>query len=179
MADGARLDAVSRRLRRATCTPSSSASSAIYIQACGGHTDMPCARGARHSTLNINSIHGVRRRCRDILPVVADSCRMVIDRRLLIEESIDAAKGSTRASGAARRDRAGFRYSIEIFRVRRRWRIATPVARSTPRPFAGDRPHARVRLLAGDLRPEAHRRVGKLRDCIATAGDSRSRSSAG
>ncbi len=52
-------------------------------------TEMPVApEGARASTLNINSLHGGLSEEFDGLPspCVPDSCRMVIDRRYLIEE---------------------------------------------------------------------------------------------
>ena len=58
-------------------------------------TDMPVVPdGARQSTLNINSIHGGENEQEDDYtglpaPCVPDSCRMVIDRRFLIEEDID------------------------------------------------------------------------------------------
>jgi succinyl-diaminopimelate desuccinylase len=47
--------------------------------------------GARQSTMNINSMHGGQMEGHDGLPTpcVADSCRMIIDRRFLIEESLD------------------------------------------------------------------------------------------
>ena len=53
-------------------------------------TVMPCVPdGARVSTLNINSIHGGQPEPGDSLPapVVADWCRLVLDRRYLIEET--------------------------------------------------------------------------------------------
>ncbi|WP_173931532.1 acetylornithine deacetylase/succinyl-diaminopimelate desuccinylase family protein [Chelativorans sp. Marseille-P2723] len=59
-------------------------------------TDMPVVpEGARRSTLNINSIHGGQ--TEDYFPAlpsptVADSCRLVIDRRFLIEEKIEEVK---------------------------------------------------------------------------------------
>ncbi len=55
-------------------------------------TDMPVVpEGAKQSTLNINSIHGGAEELPDLsrqlpAPNVPDSCRMVIDRRYLIEE---------------------------------------------------------------------------------------------
>lgn len=53
-------------------------------------TRMPCVpAGARQATLNLNSIHGGLAESGDDAlpaPVVADSCRVVIDRRWLIEE---------------------------------------------------------------------------------------------
>src|SRR5690606_21317716 len=56
-------------------------------------TAMPVVpAGARASTLNINSIHGGQvEPDGDGLPspVVPDSCRMILDRRFLIEEHVD------------------------------------------------------------------------------------------
>src|SRR5579872_6473370 len=51
-------------------------------------TDMPVVpSGARQSTLNINSIHGGQAETNGFpAPCVPDSCRTIIDRRLLIEE---------------------------------------------------------------------------------------------
>src|SRR5258708_12334074 len=70
----------------------------LYPKLAARHTDMPVVpSGARHSTLNINSIHGGQAEIPGYpAPVVPDSCRMVIDPRLLIEESIDAPKGEGR-----------------------------------------------------------------------------------
>lgn len=61
-------------------------------------TEMPVVpEGAKQSTLNINSLHGGQ----DELPAdftgwpsacVPDSCRMIIDRRFLLEENIDDVK---------------------------------------------------------------------------------------
>ncbi|MEM8690945.1 MAG: acetylornithine deacetylase/succinyl-diaminopimelate desuccinylase family protein [Pseudomonadota bacterium] len=62
------------------------------------HTDMPVVPdGARQSTMNINSIHGGQpEQGKDYtgLPAhcVPDSCCIVIDRRLLIEESLDGVR---------------------------------------------------------------------------------------
>ncbi|WP_121630161.1 acetylornithine deacetylase/succinyl-diaminopimelate desuccinylase family protein [Tropicibacter alexandrii] len=57
-------------------------------------TDMPVTpEGARHATLNINSVHGGESEETGYTglpaPCVPDSCRMVIDRRILIEERYD------------------------------------------------------------------------------------------
>jgi succinyl-diaminopimelate desuccinylase len=137
------------------------------------HTDMPVVPpGARHSTLNINSIHGGQAETPGYpAPVVPDSCRMVIDRRLLIEESIDAAKGEVRELlDQLVKDRAGFRYSIrDIFEV-----LPTmadrggPVARSTAaaiRRVIGRDPEF---ICSPGTYDQKHiDRVGKLRDCIA------------
>jgi succinyl-diaminopimelate desuccinylase len=59
-------------------------------------TEMPVVpAGARNSTMNINSIHGGLTEDYEGLPVhcVPDSCRIVIDRRYLIEEQLDDVKG--------------------------------------------------------------------------------------
>ena len=59
-------------------------------------TRMPCVPdGARAATLNLNSIHGGLAETDDEglpAPVVADSCRLVLDRRWLVEEDQDAVR---------------------------------------------------------------------------------------
>lgn len=62
----------------------------------GRTTRMPVVpEGARHSTLNINSIHGGQSEGFDGLPspCVADSCRIILDRRFLIEEPFERVRG--------------------------------------------------------------------------------------
>ena len=82
-------------------------------------TDMPVVpKGARHSTMNINSIHGGAAELDDYkteLPsaCVPDSCRMVIDRRYLLEEDpadVEREIVSLLERVKARRDR--FAYEI-------------------------------------------------------------------
>jgi succinyl-diaminopimelate desuccinylase len=79
-------------------------------------TAMPVVpRGARQSTLNINAIHGGQAEGHDGLPspVVADSCRVTIDRRFLIEEDLEQVKGELVAIlDQLQRDRPGFDYRI-------------------------------------------------------------------
>ena len=68
----------------------------LYPLLASKHTDMPVVPpGARQSTMNINAIHGGLPEGFDGLPspLVPDSCRMVIDRRFLIEEALDEVKG--------------------------------------------------------------------------------------
>jgi succinyl-diaminopimelate desuccinylase len=87
----------------------------------GRSTRMPCVPpGARAATLNLNSIHGGQpepHRGRPA-PVVADRCRLVLDRRYLIEEEAGAVAGEIialleRVKGARR----GLDYSMrEIMR---------------------------------------------------------------
>ena len=83
------------------------------------HTDMPVVPdGARQSTMNINSIHGGQKEQDDDftgLPAhcVPDSCRIVIDRRFLVEEPIDQVRGEVTALLEGLRDtRADFEYEL-------------------------------------------------------------------
>ncbi|WP_163273053.1 acetylornithine deacetylase/succinyl-diaminopimelate desuccinylase family protein [Chelativorans alearense] len=80
-------------------------------------THMPVVpEGARRSTMNINSIHGGQ--TEDFFPGlpspnVADSCRLVIDRRFLIEEDIGQVKGEVVAIlERLKRERPRFDYKI-------------------------------------------------------------------
>ncbi|WP_299505943.1 acetylornithine deacetylase/succinyl-diaminopimelate desuccinylase family protein [uncultured Roseobacter sp.] len=67
------------------------------------HTEMPVVpEGARHSTMNINSIHGGQPEQDDDftgLPAhcVPDACRIVIDRRFLMEEPLDQVRDEVTA----------------------------------------------------------------------------------
>ena len=137
-------------------------------------TAMPIVpAGARQSTLNINAIHGGQAEGHDGLPspVVADRCRMTIDRRFLIEEDLGEVKAELfEILDQLRRDRPGFAYRIrELMEV-----LPTQTARDAPV----------VRAVAGAIeqvtgrRPEfvcspgtydqkhVHRIAG-LEDCIA------------
>ena len=70
---------------------------------------------ARRSTLNINGVHGGQPEDRDgyPAPVVAHSCRTVLDRRFLVEESLEAVKAEIVALlDDLRRTRKGFDYVI-------------------------------------------------------------------
>ncbi len=74
----------------------------LYPAMAARTTDMPVVpEGARSSTMNINSIHGGQPEQADDytgLPAhcVPDSCRIVIDRRFLAEENIDAVRGEVK-----------------------------------------------------------------------------------
>ncbi|MEL7344248.1 MAG: acetylornithine deacetylase/succinyl-diaminopimelate desuccinylase family protein, partial [Pseudomonadota bacterium] len=85
----------------------------------GRVTEMPVVpEGARHATMNINSIHGGEAEMPEGFdgfpaPNVPDRCRIVIDRRFIVEEDIDDVKGEIatlleRVKGA----RPGFDYEI-------------------------------------------------------------------
>ncbi len=108
----------------------------LFPKLAARRTEMPVVPpGARHSTLNINSIHGGAAEASGYpAPCVADSCRMVIDRRVLIEETMDGVKAEVRELlEALQRERAGFAYRIrDIFEVRPTMADRNgPVARGT------------------------------------------------
>lgn len=91
----------------------------LYPAMASRHTDMPVVPdGARHSTMNINSIHGGQpdQPVDDTsLPAhcVPDSCRIVIDRRFLIEESLEDVRTEvTELLEALKATRPDFRYTL-------------------------------------------------------------------
>jgi succinyl-diaminopimelate desuccinylase len=147
----------------------------LYPRLAARETDMPVVpSGARHSTININSIHGGLAELEGgalPAPCVPDSCRMVIDRRWLIEEDLDGVKGEIKAllDGLAR-ERAGFSYTLrDIFDVKPTLANRNgPVARATAaavRRVLGRDPEF---ICSPGTYDQKHiDRVGKLRDCIA------------
>ena len=85
-------------------------------------TDMPVVpEGARQSTLNINSIHGGQSEEFEGLPapLVPDSCRLIIDRRFLIEEDPGDVKDEVRQIlERLKGERARFDYELrDLFEV--------------------------------------------------------------
>jgi succinyl-diaminopimelate desuccinylase len=128
--------------------------------------------GARHSTLNINSIHGGQQEASGYpAPCVPDSCRMVIDRRLLIEESMDGAKAEVlELLEQLAKERAGFAYGVrDIFEVLPTMADRNgPVARSTAaaiRRVLGREPE--FVCSPGTYDQKHIDRIGKLHECIA------------
>jgi succinyl-diaminopimelate desuccinylase len=145
----------------------------LYPKLAQRRTDMPVVpSGARHSTLNINSIHGGAAESSGYpAPCVPDSCRMVIDRRLLIEEDMDQVKGEVRQLlqqlAAERQD---FRYSLrDIFEVLPTMTDRNgPVARLTAAAIRRVLGHEPEFICSPGTYDQKHiDRVGKLRDCIA------------
>jgi succinyl-diaminopimelate desuccinylase len=131
--------------------------------------------GARTPTLNINSVHGGQL---DVdpagglpAPLVADACRLVFDRRLLIEEDLGEVKAKMRAllDGLVQ-SRPGFRYSMrDLLEVR-------PSMTEPERPVVQATAAAVRRVLGRDAAlicspgtyDQKHiDRIGHLRDCIA------------
>ncbi len=88
----------------------------LYPAMAARHTSMPVVpEGAKQSTLNINSIHGGQSEITEGLPApcVADSCRMIIDRRFLVEEDLDEVKREIDdILSDLEKLRDGFRYEV-------------------------------------------------------------------
>jgi succinyl-diaminopimelate desuccinylase len=147
----------------------------LYPALAARETDMPVVpSGARHATMNINSIHGGLEELRGgalPAPCVPDTCRIVIDRRWLIEEDLDGVKGEVKALlDQLAKERPGFTYSLrDIFDVKPTLADRNgPVARSTAaavRRIIGRDPEF---ICSPGTYDQKHiDRVGKLRDCIA------------
>lgn len=140
-------------------------------------TDMPVVpKGARQSTLNINSMHGGQdEQDEDYTglpsPVVPDSCRMVIDRRFLIEEDITDVEAEVRAvldSVAAKRE--NFRYDMrEMHRVLPTMTEKTaPVVKTVARAINGVMGKQPEYVVSPGTYDQKHiDRIGKLKNCIA------------
>ncbi len=137
-------------------------------------TAMPVVpEGARQSTLNINSLHGGQQEGHDGLPspLVADSCRMIIDRRFLIEESIGEVKAEvSKLLEDLTSDRTGFRYAMrDLFEV-----LPTMTDRNAPvaRSVAGAIETVLGKVPDYVISPGTYDqkhidRIGRLHNCIA------------
>jgi succinyl-diaminopimelate desuccinylase len=145
----------------------------LYPKLAARRTDMPVVpSGARHSTMNINSIHGGQAETSGFpAPCVPDSCRMVIDRRLLIEENMDSVKGEVRALlEQLVAEREGFGYELrDIFEVQPTMADRNgPVARSTAAAIKRVMGREAEFVCSPGTYDQKHiDRIGKLRDCIA------------
>ena len=140
-------------------------------------TEMPVVpEGARQSTLNINSIHGGEPEQEEDYsgmpsPCVPDRCRMVIDRRFLIEEDIEEVQAEIRAVLERVRDgRPGFDYEIkELFRVlptmtEREAPVVTSVAGAVNEVFGREATYV---VSPGTYDQKHIDRIGRLKNCIA------------
>jgi succinyl-diaminopimelate desuccinylase len=129
--------------------------------------------GARASTLNINGIHGGEAEGFDGLPapLVADTCRLVLDRRFLIEEKLAEVKAEVRDvldRLVATRER--FRYQLtDLFEVvpsmtDRDDPVAVTVARSIEAVLGRA---AQFVVSPGTYDQKHIDRIGRLPSCIA------------
>ncbi len=132
--------------------------------------------GARHATLNVNSIHGGQDENETDetglpSPVVPDSCRMVLDRRFLAEEDVDEVVAEiARLVARVAERRPGLRYDIrELHRVLptmtdRDAPIVTAVARAIAATIGRDPTYV---ASPGTYDQKHIDRIGRLRNCIA------------
>jgi succinyl-diaminopimelate desuccinylase len=129
--------------------------------------------GARASTLNINSIHGGQIEPDQGLPspCVPDSCRLVLDRRFLLEERLAEVKAEvTSILDRLAAERGGFRYRIrELMEV-------LPVLTEPTAPVPQAVAAAIGRVLGREAQfvcspgtyDQKHiARIGHLQDCVA------------
>lgn len=141
------------------------------------HTAMPVIpEGARQSTLNINSIHGGEAEQEPgytglPAPVVPDRCRIVIDRRFLIEEQIDEVKAEiTALMERVKARRESFTYEIrDLFEVQPSMTEKdAPIVRSTAAAIeAVLGREARYVVSPGTYDQKHIDRIGRLKNCIA------------
>lgn len=140
-------------------------------------TDMPVVPdGAKQSTLNINSIHGGEPEQDPSytglpVPCVPDRCRIIIDRRFLIEEDVEQVKSEvTRMLEKIKTERPKFEYEIrDIFEVQpsmtpQEAPVVQTVARAIQQ-VMGKRPEYVVS--PGTYDQKHIDRIGKLKNCIA------------
>ena len=146
----------------------------LYPAMAARFTQMPVVpEGAKQSTLNINSIHGGQEEGNAGLPApcVPDSCRMIIDRRFLVEEDLGDVKSEV--TGILREletSREGFRYEIrDMLEV-----IPSMTKRDAPVVVATTEAIEEVLGKTPDLvcSPGTYDqkhidRIGNLQDCIA------------
>jgi len=137
-------------------------------------TRMPVVpEGARRSTMNINAIHGGQTDDFSGLPSpnVPDSCRMVIDRRFLLEESIDDVKTEiVTILDRLKGDRVKFDYAIrDIMEVlplmtERDAPVASAIAEGIREVFGREPEYV---ISPGTYDQKHVSRIGHLHDCIA------------
>ncbi|MGA0541438.1 acetylornithine deacetylase/succinyl-diaminopimelate desuccinylase family protein [Neotabrizicola sp. VNH66] len=147
----------------------------LYPLLQGRITAMPVVPdGARQATLNLNSLHGGQPEPEGgalPAPVVADSCRVVLDRRFLAEESLPEVKAEvTRLLDRLVETRPGFRYTLrDLFEVH-------PTMTAPDAPVVTSTAAAIERVLAttpalvaspGTYDQKHIDRIGKLKNCIA------------
>lgn len=146
----------------------------LYPALAARRSDMPVVPpGARQSTLNINSVHGGEGEEFEGLPspCVADSCRIVIDRRFLIEEDLESVRGEVAAllDGLAD-ERKNFRYAMrDLFSVQpsmadRDGPVAMATAKAVRRVLGRD---AEIVCSPGTYDQKHVDRIGRLKECIA------------
>ncbi|MDF1873255.1 acetylornithine deacetylase/succinyl-diaminopimelate desuccinylase family protein [Vannielia sp.] len=141
------------------------------------HTEMPVVpEGAKQSTLNINSIHGGEAdHPADYTglpaPCVPDSCRIVIDRRFLIEEDLAEVKREVTALlEKVKAVRPKFTYDIrDLFEVQPSMAPDdAPIVRTTASAIEKVLARQPDYVVSPGTYDQKHiDRIGKLKNCIA------------
>ncbi|WP_259779525.1 acetylornithine deacetylase/succinyl-diaminopimelate desuccinylase family protein [Aestuariispira ectoiniformans] len=138
------------------------------------HTDMPVVpEGARQSTLNINSIHGGLEEDFEGLPspLVPDSCRLVLDRRYLIEEDPEEVRLEVRRIlEKLKEERPGFSYDVkDVLSFEPTMTDANaPVVRVVSEEIERVLGKPAEQVVSPGTYDQKHiARVGHLKDCIA------------
>jgi succinyl-diaminopimelate desuccinylase len=149
----------------------------LYPAMAARRTDMPVVpEGARSSTMNINSIHGGQPEQPEgstALPshCVPDSCRIVIDRRYLVEESKDSVSGEIRdLLEGLKESRPNFDYVIKELNhvipsmTDRNAPVAVTVANAIRQVLGKE---AEFVASPGSYDQKHIDRIGKLKNCVA------------
>lgn len=149
----------------------------LYPAMAARRTDMPVVpEGARSSTMNINSIHGgqpEKPADSTALPshCVPDSCRIVIDRRYLIEESLDSVRDEVVGLlEDLKRDRPRFDYAVRELNhvIPSMTDREAPVARTVAAAIAEVMgKEAEFVASPGSYDQKHIDRIGKLKNCVA------------
>jgi succinyl-diaminopimelate desuccinylase len=139
-------------------------------------TAMPVVpEGARASTLNVNSLHGGQAEPpADFTgwpsPVVPDRCRMVIDRRFLVEEDLAEVKAEFRDAVERARGRRDFRYRISDMHevlpvmIERDAPVAAALARAIGTVLGREPDYV---VSPGTYDQKHIDRIGRLQNCVA------------
>jgi len=140
-------------------------------------TDMPVVPdGAKQSTLNINSIHGGEaEQSEDYTglpaPCVPDRCRIIIDRRFLIEEDVEQVKAEvTQVLEKIKVERPKFEYEIrDMFEVQPSMTDQdAPVVQTVARAIKQVMDKNPQYVVSPGTYDQKHiDRIGKLKNCIA------------
>lgn len=149
----------------------------LYPALAAKRTDMPVVPPqARQSTMNINSVHGGQSEPDPDFtgfpsPCVPDSCRMVIDRRFLIEEDIDTVRQEiTDVLETVKSRRDDFSYDM-----REMWRVlptmtekSAPVVTSVAQAIEDVLGVEADYVISPGTYDQKHiDRIGRLKNCIA------------
>ncbi|MBM3539817.1 MAG: acetylornithine deacetylase/succinyl-diaminopimelate desuccinylase family protein [Alphaproteobacteria bacterium] len=146
----------------------------LYPKLDARQTRMPVEPpGARHSTLNWNSIHGGLDEGYEGVPspLVADSCRLVLDRRFLIEENLNEVKAEViELLERVKRQRAGLGYTIKdivVFHPTMA-EAEAPVVRALDESIARVLGRPATHIASPGTYDQKHvARIGHLHDCVA------------